>query len=1202
MLCNRARESDGVSRSFSKGEQRTAAAIVVLWACWAGPGAGAEDPVQFNRDVLPILSANCFPCHGPDANTRKRDIRFDTKEGLFAKTKDGLDILVPGNPAGSELFKRVTHSNPAERMPPAEMKAQPSDKDIATLKAWIEEGAPWQGHWAFIPPQKPAIPQVSNPSWCRNEIDYFILEHLDRAGLVPSPEADRETLIRRVSLDLTGLPPTPGEIDNFLADKSESAYEKVVDRLLASPHYGERMTFPWLDAARYADTNGYQRDTIRIMWPWRDWVIKAFNDNMPFDEFAIEQLAGDLLPNATLSQRIATGFNRNHRINGEGGIIPEEYAVEYVADRVSTTSTAFMGLTMGCARCHDHKFDPFSQKEFYELYAFFNQVPEEGKGREQGNDVPIVEVPTPEQTAKKEALTASLNALEAQLAGPDERLDQLQKDWERQLGQKFAQLDWQLIDTASVSSQNGTEIARQNDSSFLASGPNPDQEVYTVSFDAPRAIGALKLDVLTDQSLPESGPGRAPNGNVVLSGFEVERARVDALDKAEPVRVTNALADYTQRNGDYSVRNAIDPDPNTGWATGSTEKRENRTAIFVLDAATPIGPGDRVTIRLRHESPNAKHAIGRFRIAQSPSRDIAKWTKQTLGPWQYLGPLKLDGPTNKFLDTALPPDKGYDKNQGYGENNALRWVEKPEWKDGEVVRFESKDNGVHYLHRTIQVNVSTSLTLSLGSNDAIKVWLDGQERLANNIGRTTAPDQEKLTVFLEEGTHDLLIKIANYGGESGYYFRLVDDEGEGLLAMMDLLSRPVDQRSPENQKRLTELFRERDAIWRAKKLEASGVRSELAALAKSIVTTMVMEDMATPRDTYRLVRGVYDKPDKSEKLYPGTPAALGKMDESLPKNRLGFARWLVDPKHPLTARVRVNHYWQMYFGRGIVKTSEDFGTQGVAPTHPELLDWLAVHFIESGWDVKAMQKLIVTSATYRQRSATTREQLEKDPANLLLSHMPRVRLPAEIIRDQALAASGLLNPQIGGPSVKPYQPEDLWSALTFQNMDEYDTNFYVQDKGDKLYRRGLYTYWKRTILPPHMQIFNAAGREMCSMRQENTNTPMQALAIMNDPTFVEAARFLGQRMLLEGGGRSDDRIRYGFRLLLAHEPNTRKEQVLLNALNDYQSHYIRHPDEAKNLLEVGDSKSDTRIPAPELAAYTMLASVMLNMDEAITRE
>jgi len=666
--------------------------------------------------------------------------------------------------------------------------------------------------------------------------------------------------------------------------------------------------------------------------------------------------------------------------------------------------------------------------------------------------------------------------------------------------------------------------------------------------------------------------------------------------------VTDAFADFTgsDKDGKNSIRNAIDTNIITGWNTGATEKRGNRVAIFVLDNKVPIGPGDQITVKLHQESSQPKQSMGRFRLSESPSREIARWATPQLSAWRYIGPFKADGAANKYLDMALPPEEGYDEKRAYGDA-ALHWTDKPTWLDGQITKFDATDPSIHYLHRTIRVEVPTSLTLSMGSNDAIKVWVDGQERLADNIERNAAIDQEKLALVLDAGTHEVLIKIANFGGDCGFYFRRVDDEGRALLGVMDLLATPAAQRGPESTKQLTALFRERDPEWRAKNSEKAKSQGALDALNKSIVTTMVMEDMDTPRDTYRLIRGVYDKPDKSEKLYPAVPAALGVMDKSLPKNRLGFARWLVDPKHPLTARVRVNHYWQMYFGRGIVKTSEDFGIQGAAPTHPELLDWLAVRFVESGWEVKAMQKLIVMSATYRQSSKITKDQAEKDPANLLLSHMPRVRLAAEIIRDQALAASGLMNPQIGGPSVKPYQPADLWSALTAQNKDEYDTNFYVQDKGDKLYRRGLYTYWKRTIPPPHMQVFNAAGREMCSMRQENTNTPMQALATLDDPTFVEAARALAQRMILEGGNRSGDRIQYGFKLLMAHAPNARKENVLLNALNDYQSHYIHHPDDAKKVLETGDSKSNADIPETELAAYTMLASVMLNMDEAITR-
>lgn len=1175
--------------------------VLAIGCAFFLPAGHADTAIQYNRDVLPILANNCFPCHGPDGNTRKRDIRFDLEEGLMGQTKGGLDIVVPGKPDESELYRRVAHPDVSDRMPPAQSKLELSAGQIQTLKTWIEQGAAWQGHWAFVPPEKPAVPEVSDASWCNNEIDNFILSRLDEAGLAPSAEADKETLIRRVSLDLTGLPPTPAEVDAFLEDTSDTAYEQLVDRLLASPHYGERMAFIWLDAARYADTNGYQRDTLRIMWPWRDWVINAYNTNMPFDEFAIEQLAGDLLPDATLDQKIATGFNRNHRINGEGGIIPEEYAVEYVADRVSTTSTVFMGLSMGCARCHDHKFDPLTQKEFYELYAFFDQVPEQGKGGERGNDEPFIAVPTPEETARKAELAAQLSDLESKLAAPDDRLDALQTAWENTLNAKFAELDWQTVSPSNVSSENGTTLTRLDDDTIIASGENPDTEVYTLTFDAPRALGAIKLDVFLDDSMPEGGPGRAENGNSMLTGFELFHGAAGAEGEGEQVPVIDALTDYSQSNGDYAVRNAIDADPASGWATGSFEKREARTAIFVLDETRGIIPGDRLTVKLKFQSPYQQHAYGRFRLSQSATGAISTWARQSLGAWHYLGPIYSDTPSQKLLDVALPPEEGYDPERVYGDNQ-VKWMEQPGWADGQVVLFEGKDEAAHYLHRTIEAAIPTKVTFSLGSNDAIKVWVDGLIKLNNNVGRVAAADQEQLTVFLDEGTHDILIKIVNYGGETGFYFRMVDDEGRALLSMMDLIATPVEQRSPDSQQRLRLAFRERDAEWIAANNKVEETRAELTALEKSITTTMVMADMETRRDTYLLLRGVYDKPDTSEKLYPSVPAALGEMDESLPKNRLGFARWLVSPEHPLTARVQVNHYWQNHFGRGLVKTSEDFGTQGVSPTHPQLLDWLAVTFVESGWDMKAMHKLMVMSATYRQKSQVVEPANEQDPANLLLSRAPRIRLAAEMVRDQALAASGLLNGKIGGPSVKPYQPDDMWSALTFQNMDEYDTNFYVQDTGDKLYRRGLYTYWKRTILPPRMQIFNAAGREMCSMRQENTNTPMQALVVLNDPTFVEAARHLAGRMVTEGGERSAARIRYGYRLLLARELNQNELQILLGALSDYQTHFIEHQDAAKELLGVGESEADVAIAEPELAAYTMLASVMLNTDKAITRE
>lgn len=1164
--------------------------------------AYADDSIRFNRDVRPIIADRCFACHGPDESAREKNLRFDTKDGLFSVTEDGEAIVAPGDPDKSALFQRITHSDPDKRMPPEDFHAKLTERDIETFKAWIEQGAPWEGHWAFIAPSKPRQPAVSNANWCRNEIDYYILDRLNEAGLGPSPQAPKETLIRRVSLDLTGLPPTPDEVDAFLLDNSADAYEKVVDRLLASQHYGERMAFPWLDAARYSDTNGYQRDTKRFMWLWRDWVIDAFNDNMPYDQFTVEQLAGDLLPNATIPQRVATGFNRNHRINGEGGIIPEEYAVEYVVDRVITTGAAFMGLTMECARCHDHKFDPISQQEFYEFYAFFNNVPEQGQGGEQGNDLPILKVPSEEDIARRARLNGTIDSLKEQLIAPEERLDALQADWEKDLARTFAVMDWQAVEPDAFTSLNGAELELLEDNSIFAGGPNPDDEVYSLSFVADRTIRSLKLELLTDERLAGNGPGRAHNGNVVVSGFEVERSPRDESDAVESIPVASALAEVIQGGGDFSIGNAIDDDPESGWATNSGNDHKPLSAVIVLDDSVSIDEGDRITVRIRHESKHKQHSIGRFRLSQSPNAELANWAKPTFGPWHYVGPVtdtRYGKEGKELFDEVLAPEEGYDADRSYGE---LRWMERSEWDDGNTIQFTGRAEAAHYLHRVISADVPMSLQLSLGSGDAIKVWLDGNLVLAKNVSRDAAPDQETVQLYLGPGDHDLMMKVVNFDRFSGFYFKAIEDEGRGLLRLMAQLDSPAAERSETAQFEIQRLFRMQDSEWNQINHRIVRMNELLTDYEELIPTTMVMSEMDTPRDTFLLQRGAYDNPDESEELFPSVPDILGQMDPVLPRNRLGFARWLTDPAHPLTARVRVNHYWQMYFGVGLVKTSEDFGTQGIPPSHPELLDWLATYFIDSGWDVKGMQKKIVMSATYRQQSHTLENHTATDPENILLARAPRFRLSAEMIRDQALYVSGLLNPEIGGPSVQPYQPEKMWSSLTFQNKDAFSTNYYVADIGEKLYRRGLYTFWKRTIPPPRMQIFNAAGREMCSMRQEITNTPMQAMALLNDPTYIEASRHLAQRMIHEGGRKRKARVEYGYKLALAADPGAEKRAILLDGLKQYRKHFKKNKEEAEAFIHVGDSKPDDAIDADELAAYTMLASVLLNLDEVITRE
>jgi len=970
--------------------------------------AALPEKIDFDLHIRPLIADRCFKCHGPDENARKSDLRLDTPQGAFAKLSDHYAI-VPGKPLESELYRRITASDPDEKMPKSGSGLSLFDYEIQMIRRWIEQGAEWKTHWSFTKPENPTLPKVSDPDWPRNPIDTFILHRLDAKGLKPSPEADPETLIRRLSLDLTGLPPSPSQIDDFLNDKSSNAYETLVDRLLASPSYGERMALPWLDAARYADTSGYQADWERTQWPWRDWVIGAYNRNTPFDTFTIEQLAGDMLPNATFQQKTASGFNRNHRINDEGGAIAAEYIVEYVVDRVNTTSAVWLGITMECARCHSHKYDPITQKEYYQFFAFFHNIPEKGKDGRQGWAEPVIELFTDEQKAELNPLREKLEGLNAQYNRNDTDFEAAQHQWES------AQLD--------------TDIP-----------PAP------------------KLD-----------------------------------------------------------------------------------------------------------------------------------------PWYAVGP--FEGPEkDQVFDQAYPPEKMIDLEKPV---NKLKWTKKPKWTDGKVRALNLPDNAAIYLYRTIHTTQAMPIEFSLGSDDAIKLWLNEKEVLANNVGRGVKPDQEKVTAHLHKGENHLLMKIINGGGASGFYFKMINT---GLPPhIIKILKTLADDRSPKQQKALTAFYRSIAPQLDTLRKEIADHQAQLDTLKKASVKIMVMEEMQTPRDTYLLKRGQYDQPDTDQKVTPGTPVVLGAMSETLPRNRLGLAQWLVHPDHPLTARVAVNRYWQMVFGTGLVKTIENFGTQGERPSHPKLLDWLATEFIRSGWNVKAMQKLIVTSATYRQSSKHTADLLKIDPQNRLLARGPRFRLSAHAIRDQALAAGGLLVQKIGGPSVKPYQPGDLWAEVSFQDKKR-STDFYVQDHGEKLYRKSIYTFMKRTVAPAMLNTFDASDREVCSLKRPGTNTPLQALNLMNDTTFVEAARAMAQRAMTETTPAPNQRIIYAYRLATAHEPSQHTLKILKEGFDYYLDSYRKDPGAATKLISVGESPYDHNLDPAQLAAYTMVASIILNLDETITKE
>ncbi|MCI0390969.1 MAG: DUF1553 domain-containing protein [Acidobacteria bacterium] len=1039
-------------------------------------------PVDFNREVRPILSDSCFTCHGPDEEQRMANLRLDTKEGAFARQ----GVIVPRDSAKSRLINRVTSKNPNLIMPPPDSGHKLTDKQIELLIRWIDEGAQWNEHWAYVAPKRPAAPQVKNSSWVRNPIDNFILARLEKEGLKPSPEADKVALLRRVHLDLTGLPPTPAETEAFLADKSPDAYEKVVDRLLASPHYGERMAMQWLDLARYADTHGYHIDSHRDMWPWRDWLIKAFNQNKHYDQFTIEQLAGDLLPNATIDQKIASGFNRNHMINYEGGAIPEEYLNEYIVDRVETTANAWMGMTMGCARCHTHKYDPISHKEFYQFYAFFNNISEKGLDGQRGNAAPFLSMPADEQKTRRDELDKTI--IELVKALDEENVKPLQEAWEKNYTGKIA------------------VAPREN------------------------LIALYELDGSLSDASGRYHHGRTVKGDPTFGGGQVSRAVF--LDGQTQLSFGRAVTP----DGSDAFTLAVWMRPNIGkignFIFQKTEDEQTRRGYELILERTQLVDIQRyaapLTIRLSSRWPDS--------AIQVRTRELFNNSE-----WKHLS-LAYDG-----------------SGKAAGVN----------------IYLNGKPAEVEVIQDNLTGSIKTNAELQIGSKATGRAYSGGVDDL-RLYSRALKPEEiEQLAV--------------NY-------------------PIQTILSGVSGKRTKEEIDRMREYFLTYIAPDAMKKqnVDLKGLKKERESLGRRILDVMVMRELEKPRETYILMRGDYR--NKTDKVTPDVPAVLpplqsrerdGAGGERL-SNRLDLARWLVDPNHPLTARVAMNRYWQIYFGHGIVKTSEDFGSQGEPPVHPELLDWLATEFIRTGWDVKAMQRLIVTSATYRQMSMVTPQLLEKDPENRLLARGPRFRLQAEMVRDCALAASGLLNGEIGGPSVFPYQPLGLWEELAFG--DGFSAQEYSQSHGKDLYRRSMYTFWKRTAPPASLATFDAPDREKCVARRALTNTPLQALILMNDPTYVEAARALAQRALREGGKDANGRIAYAFRLATARKPTAQELNVLRALLNKQLLNYRSDRKAANELLRVGESTADTKMDHLELAAWTVVTSAILNLDETITKE
>ncbi len=1025
---------------------------------WGSVSAGEESPaVDFNGEVRPILAKRCYSCHGRDAAHREAGLRLDVREGAVAVLESGARAIARGKAAGSELIRRVTTTDGDVRMPP-EGEGEPlSSKEIELLRRWIDGGAEYARHWSFVKPRRWPTPTVNRSDWPRQPMDQLILARMEAHGLAPSGEADRHALLRRLSLDLRGLPPSLQEIEAFVNDRRANAYERLVDRLLADSAFGERWARMWLDLARYADSKGYGSDPLRIIWRYLDWVVEAFNRNQPFDQFTIEQLAGDLLPEPTMSQKIATAFHRNTMSNTEGGTDDEEFRVAAVRDRVDTTMQVWMGLTMGCAKCHSHKYDPISQREYYQFYAFFNQTAD----ADRNDESPTLQAPTADSRAALRRHNGRLAKAGKQFETPTPRLAAAQEKWEA--GLRPAPV-WQVLRPTELKSAAGATLRRLEDGSVLAEGPTADQDEYTVVATTDfRGVTAFRLEVLPDASLPHGGSGRGSDGGFVLSKFTVTaQGAAGATSNSQTTVPTaptgRAAVALKQASADFSakglavtelVSNGKKPKGQPkGWSVTPQQKKPHQ-ALFILAKPLPFSkatgtgssPTTKLTFRLDHRSGKPKQLLGRFRLSASTNGNVAP-------------------------RAVVPAD------------------------------------------------------------------------------------------------------------------------------MLVIVDTPPKRRSKAQRAKLA-------AYYRGIAPELKPLREEIARLKKSrpkVPTVPVMQELAADarRSTHIMVKGNFLT--HGEEVQPAMPASFHAVPPGAPQSRLGVAQWLVDPENPLTARVTVNRFWSQLFGIGLVETEEDFGTQGEPPSHPKLLDHLALEFVDSGWDVKSLLRRIVTSATYRQASHVTAEHLRKDPRNRWLARGPRFRLEAEMVRDQALALAGLLSRKTYGPSVYPPQPAGLWQAA-FNGRDRQ----WPTSGGEDRYRRGIYTFWRRTVPYPSMATFDAPSRELCSVRRIRTNTPLQALVTLNDPVYVEAAQGLARRILREGGSTPRLRAAFALRLCLARPPRPEQIRVVVALYQSQLQHYLKHDKAAGQIATDPLGPLPSGMTTSEAAAWTTVANVLLNLDGVLSK-
>lgn len=1019
--------------------------------------APSEAKIDFNRDIRPILSNNCFFCHGPDEKHREADLRLDTKAGAFHRV-DGVAAVVPGKVEESTLIERILSTDADVRMPPADSGKTLKPAEIELLKKWVQQGAAWQEHWAYIKPERASLPAVKNVKWPRNEIDYFVLSRLEKAGLSPSREADRRTLVRRLYLDLFGLPPSAAEVDAFLESKDPKAYEKLIDHLLESPRYAERMTLKWLDLARYADTNGYSIDGGRHMWLWRDWVIDSFHKNRPYDQFITEQIAGDLIPNASSWQKVATGFSRNHMITHEGGTIPQENLVNYTVDRVKTTSEVFLGLTMGCAQCHNHKYDPITMKDFYQFFAYFNNLEDKGLDGNFGINA------GPKLKAKTELALAAeeLKTLEKEVAQLKTKLNQpdpvKMAEWEKKVRQHLSERgkglklhDLEVVKVSAPNARTEFEVSKEGHVLALtASGRSPSISLKVKP--GVEKLDGLRIVFYPNKKLPEGGLGHGSKdsfpGSFMLTSFAASGTSVpsDQVDLYAMLNVAKITASVS--HPDYPPEDCLDPRDHTGWSPAlNIQKQQHLTVTF---------------------------------------------------------------------------DKPY----------------------------ETKD--------------SSYLSVML-------VWGDGKFKYGQRL----------------------------FAGDYKIYGITGLDDGTNIpKAIREIMSVNQDKRTEKQIKTIQKYYSKIAPEFKNTHYQLENIKERRQMLTDEF-ETMVMDTAKKPRDTFILNRGQYDQP--TEKVSLGVPGFLPGLPEKAPANRLALAQWLTSRENPLTTRVAVNRFWEMLFGQGIVSTTADFGSQGDPPTHPLLLDWLAVEFYEQGWDVKHVIKKILLSSTYRQSSEGTPALWKQDPQNRLLARGARFRLQAEAIRDSTLKVSGLLVERVGGASVNPYQPEGLWREVSHYGSSPATAQVFVQDHGEKLYRRSMYTYWKRTVPPPNMQTFDAPNREVCLVSRARTNTPLQSLVLLNDVQFVEASRNYAERIMLEGGQDVESRIQFAFKSALGRLPEPWEAKTAkaayLRELKNYQS----DQKSALALLRQGESDRNQSLDTAEVAAWTTVASMLFNTYEFITR-